>query len=92
MNSIEYIKLEIEKLYKNSPFIHISLNRTHPRVNVERSPARIIGIYNNIFQVEECEAGKTSARHTIQYSDVLIGQVKIDELDYVPKVSISNKK
>ena len=30
--------------------------------------------------------------HTVQYGDILIGQVKINELDDVPMVSILNKK
>ena len=45
----------------------------------------------NIFQVEECEGGRMPTRHTFQYGEVLIGQVKIEELDCVPMVSILNK-
>ena len=92
MDYIGQIKSGIEKLYKNNPNIHISASRTHPKVIVDASPAKIVGVYKNIFQVEECEGGKTPTRHTFQYGDVLIGQVTIEELDYVPMVSILNKK
>ena len=68
------------------------MSKTHPKVIVDASPAKIVGVYKNIFQVEEREGGKMPTRHTFQYGEVLIGQVKIEELDYVPKVSILNKK
>ena len=46
----------------------------------------------NIFQVEERESGRIPARHTFQYTDVLIGQVKIEELDGAPTVNLLNQK
>ena len=92
MDYIEQIKNEIERLYKTNPNIHISVSRAHPKVIVEKSPAKIIGVYKNIFQVAECEPGKIAARHTIQYGDILIGQVVIEELNFVLPVSILNKK
>ena len=92
MDSMDYIKSGIEKLFKTNPNIHISVSKTHPKIIVDASPAKIVGVYKNIFKVEECEGGKMPTRHTIQYGDVLIGQVKIEELDYVPMVSILNKK
>ena len=84
MNYIEQIKSGIEKLYKANPNIHISVIKRHPKVVVNVMPAKIVGVYRNIFQVEECEDGKTPKRYTHQYTDVLIGQVKIEELDYAP--------
>ena len=92
MNNIDYIKSEINRLYETNPNVHISISRTHPKVIVDASPAKIVGVYKNIFQIEECEGGKMPTRHTFQYGEVLIGQVKIEELDYVPMVSILNKK
>ena len=92
MDYIEQIKGGIEKLFKTNPNIHISISRTRPKLIVDASPAKIVGVYKNIFQVEECEGGKMPTRHTFQYGEVLIGQVKIEELDYVPMVSILNKK
>ena len=91
MNDIEYIKSGVEKLYKTNPNIHISVSKTHPKVIVDASPVKIVGVYKNIFRIEECE-GKMPTCHTVQYGDILIGQVKINELDYVPMVSILNKK
>ena len=85
-NNIERIKTGIEMLYKTNPHIHISVNKTHPKIIVESSPAKIVGTYRNIFQVEECANEKIPTRHTFQYGDILIGQVKITELDYVPEV------
>ena len=91
MSNIDYIKGEIERLYKTDPNVHVSVRLTHPRVEVENSPARIVGVYRNIFQIEENNRG-TVSRHTFQYGEVLIGHVIILELDYLPMVSILDKK
>ena len=92
MDYIEQIKNGIERLYKTHPNLHISVSRTHPKIIVEKSPAKIVGVYKNIFQVEECVGGKMPTRHTFQYGDVLIGQVMIEELNFVRPVSVLNKK
>ena len=85
MNNIDYIKSEIKRFYETDPNIHISVKPAHPKVMVEGTPARIVGVYKNIFQIEENDSGHPD-RHTFQYGDVLIGQVVIEELDYVPMV------
>ena len=64
---------------------------THPKVIVEGTPAVIKGVYRNIFQIEENDSGHPN-RHTFQYGDVLTGQIVIEELDYVPMISVLNKK
>ena len=92
MNYIEEIKSGIEKLYKTNQKVHISTIRTRPKRIVTSSPAKIVGVYENIFQVEECVGGKVPTRHTFQYGDVLIGQVMIEELNFVRPVSVLNKK
>ena len=92
MDSIEQIKRGVERLYKISPSVHISVNKARSRIFIERVPARIVGVYKNIFQIEECESGTLPQRHTFQYGDVLIGQVVIEELQYAPAVSTSKKK
>ena len=92
MDTMDYIKSGIEKLFKTNPNIHISVSRTHPKVIVDASPAKIVGVYKNIFQVEECEGGKMPTRHTFQYGDMLIGQVMIEELNFVRPTSVLNKK
>ena len=91
MDYIEQIKNGIERLYKTHPNIHISVSRSHPKIVVEKSPAKIIGVYKNIFQIEENNIGRPS-RHTFQYGDVLIGQVVIEELNFVRPVSVLNNK
>ena len=91
MSTVEHIKSEIKQLYETDPNIHINVKMTHPEVIVEGTPAKIVGVYKNIFQIEENDSGRPT-RHTFQYGDVLIGQVVIEELDYVPMVSILNKK
>ena len=91
MSTVEHIKSEIKQLYETEPNIHINVKMTHPKVIVEGTPAKIVGVYKNIFQIEENDSGRPT-RHTFQYGDVLIGQVVIEELDYVPMVSILNKK
>lgn len=80
MNDMEYIKSEIRRLYETDPIIHISVRMTHPKVSVKDAQVRIVGVYRNIFQVEQ-EGGDRPNRYTLQYTDVLIGQVTIAELD-----------
>ena len=92
MDYMEHIKYGIEMLYRNNPNIHISVSRIHPKIIVEAQPAIIVGVYKNIFQVEECATDKRAARHTFKYSDILIGQVVIEELDFVCPSSVLNKK
>ena len=74
MSTVEHIKSEIKRLYETNPNIHISVKMTHPKVIVEGTPAKLVGVYKNIFQIEENDSGHTN-RHTFQYGDVLIGQV-----------------
>ena len=92
MDYIAQIKKGVEKLYQNNPNVHISLSKTHPKINVSASPAKIVGVYKNIFRIEERENGKLPVHHSIQYGDILIGQVVIEELDFVRPVIALNKK
>ena len=91
MDTLDFIKKEIVRLYETKPEVHVSITKTHPKVIVEKSAAVIVGVYKNIFQVEE-KGSVFHRRYTLQYSDVLIGQVVIHELDYDPTVSVLNKK
>jgi len=84
MYNIDSIKKHIKRLCETNPNIHISVKLTRPKAVAIDTPARIIGVYNNIFQIEECGDSKPPARHTFQYGEVLIGKVVIKELDYVP--------
>lgn len=83
MAGIDRIKNGITELYKKNSIIHISVKLTRPRVLVEDAPVKIIGVYRNIFQVEEIEGDGALSRHTFQYGDVLIGQVMIEELSCI---------
>ena len=91
MDRLDYIKSEIEKLYKTNPQIHISIKLARPRITVENAPAVITGTYRNIFQIEECDSGRP-LRHSFQYVDVMIGQVVIRELNYTPDTNASTSK
>ena len=79
MISTEHIKNRIRELYESGEPVHISINMTHPKLIVNNSTAKIIGVYKSIFQIEERDSG-TPHRHTFQYNDVLIGRVVIAEL------------
>ena len=79
MNDLTYIKNAIEKLYQINPNIHISVDIPRPRITVEKTSAVITGVYRNFFQIEEYDRG-CPTRHTVQYGDVLIGHVVIEEL------------
>ena len=89
MDRLDHIKGEIEKLYKTNPNIHVSLKLARPKLIVKEAPAKITGVYRNIFQIEESDGGRP-IRHTVQYGDVLIGQVKIRELGCIEAVDIQN--
>lgn len=79
MNTLEYIKGRIKELYESGEPVHIELRATHSRLRSYCMPARITGVYKSIFGVETEENGQTEKR-TYQYSDVLIGQIIIEEL------------
>ena len=91
MSTIEYIKSEIKRLYDTDPNIHINVKMTHPKVIVEGASAKIVGVYKKIFQIEANDRGHLKC-YTFQYGDILIGQVVIEELDYIPMISMLNKK
>ena len=83
MNDIDDIRIAIKKLYARDPNIHITIKLLQPKIVFENIPTKIIGVYRNIFQVEEHTAAR-SARHSFQYGDILIGRVTIQELNYIP--------
>lgn len=91
MDSISYIKNGIKKLYENAPDIHINVNLSRPKIIIEASPAKIVGVHKHIFQIEENENGRP-VRHTFQYGDVLIGHITIKELDFIPLTEIKESK
>lgn len=75
----ESIKKDVKKLYDSGAIIHVAVSMNRPKINKEGVQAKIVGAYPHIFQIEECSAEKQ--RYTFQYTDILIGQVRIAELN-----------
>ena len=75
----EYIKAQIQNLYETNPHIHISISMQRAKVCIKDAPMVIKGVYRHIFQVEEICVSHPK-RYSIQYTEVLIGQVVIAEL------------
>ncbi len=80
MNELEKIKAGIRSLCDAGTVIHVSINMTRPKVIVTNAPAKIIGAYPNMFRLEEC--AEPIRCHSLKYTDVLIKQVEIRELEY----------
>lgn len=80
MTDIEYIKNNIKKLYLKNPEVHLDVSYTHPKLHLVNDPVRIIGVYANLFRIEERSNG-TPQCHSLQYADVLTGHIKIYELE-----------
>lgn len=79
MQNIDVIKESIKKLYENKTEIHVDVHSTKPKINVVDSPAKITGVYRNLFTLETVENGLKKL-YTVQYTDLFIGKVRIDEL------------
>ena len=79
MDALDLIRQKIRFLYEHNPNIHINLTMTHPKVDLKNSPAVIRGIYPHVFRIEECVSGYPQC-HTLQYKEILTGQIEIVEL------------
>ncbi len=77
MTALDAIKEKVKKRYEADPRVHISIAISHPRVHLKDDPAVIKAVYPHVFRVEELGSG---ACHTIQYADLLTGQIRIREL------------
>lgn len=77
--SMDMLKRRIKYLYEKHPTIHINIKITSPKLHLENVPARIVGVYPNIFIISENSKGYEE-RHTLMYTDVWIGQIEILEL------------
>ncbi|MBR3894547.1 MAG: hypothetical protein IKJ35_05305 [Clostridia bacterium] len=80
MKTIESIKSQIQRLYETNPNVHVNIKMTHPRISVKDTAAVITGVYRNLFRIVEHDCGYART-HSIQYAEVLIGQVVIAELE-----------
>ncbi len=75
-----YIRTKITELFQSNPNIHMNVSLSRPRLQLENAPAKILGVYPHIFQIEESSTGKVR-RHILQYSDILTHQIVIAELE-----------
>ncbi len=79
MQTIEIIKARIQSLYRQDPHVHLDVSLSSPKLVLKNTPATITGVYRHIFQIEEHTSGKAQ-RHTLQYTDLVTGQIVIREL------------
>lgn len=79
MSATESIRRRVKRLYETNPNIHLNVRIPHHKVTVQAAPAVIRGVYPNIFCVEETTSGQPRS-HSIQYTEILIGQIEIPEL------------
>ncbi len=78
MKTVEEIKSEIAKLNERGALLHVSIKTTRPRIDVTDATVKIIGVYPHMMRVEE--TADSAACHSIRYTDILIGYVKIREI------------
>lgn len=76
MNSLDAIRVKLRRLYNTDPHIRINVSMMNPRINLKNEQVTITGVYPHIFQIEERSSGSPK-KHTLQYSDVLIGHIEI---------------
>ena len=74
----EIVKKRIAYLHHNHPDIHVNIRLRHPKESLTNAPATIVQVYPNIFALSETSKGYED-RHTLKYSDVLVGNVEIIE-------------
>ncbi len=74
------IREQIKHLFENAPEIHMNVELSRPRLSLQNAPAKILGVYPHIFQIEECSNG-VAKRHILQYSDILTRRIIIMELE-----------
>ena len=80
MTILDDIKIKIKKLYENDSEIHLTFISTYPKMCLVDEKAKIIGVYKNIFRVEEYSNG-VSHIHTFQYADIFTKKIEILELN-----------
>ncbi len=79
MLSIDGIKKKIRHLYETDPHIHVNVAMNHPKIHLQNAAVTLKGVYPHIFQIEEYSRGVPEC-HTLQYADLLSGQIEILEL------------
>jgi uncharacterized protein Veg len=74
---IEEIKNKLTELYKQNKIIHVSI--IAGRKKIKSAPTKILGAYTNFICVES-EVNKYMESFTINYRDIMIKKIVIDEL------------
>ncbi|MBQ6553720.1 MAG: hypothetical protein IJL89_00680 [Firmicutes bacterium] len=77
MNVVDDIKSKIQKLFKTNSLIHIDVSMRYPKPDIVNQEAVIKAVYPSIFRIES--DGKC---YTLQYTDILLKNVRIAELEY----------
>ena len=77
MSSIDILKNKVRKLYNTHPDVHVNVSVNNPRVRLTNEPAVIRGVYPHVFTIEM----KTQGKQTLQYTDLLMGNIEIVELN-----------
>ncbi len=79
MDTPDTVKERLQRLYEKDPHIHITMIMPRAKISVKNAPVVITGIYRHIFQVEQTDAPRPT-RYSVQYAELLNGQVQIPEL------------
>lgn len=78
-DTMQGLRERIWRRFKSEPVIRVNVSLSRPKLRLENVEARIVGVYAHIFQVEEMSG--EHKRHTLQYADVLLGDVEIIDLE-----------
>ena len=78
MTQLDMIKRKVAYLFSVSPKVHVNVNLYHPRIVLKNDAVEIKGVYKNIFTIEEY-TGNAPRIHSLQYIDILTGNVEIIE-------------
>ena len=78
MNEVRKIRQNIAERYRRNPKIRVNVHLTHPKLQLRNAEAVITGVYSHLFQVEEVTGERK--KHILQYTDVLLRNIEIEDL------------
>lgn len=73
---LQQIRQRILNRYRTDPMIRVNVSLTRPKLRLENVPAKLVGVYPYIFQIEEESSGR-KVRHSLQYAAVLLHDIEI---------------
>ncbi len=76
MNSIEKVRDLIKDYYSNGKNLRLNVNISKQKVHLKEVEAKILGVYSNVFRIEDLSCGKHNC-YTLQYTDVILKQIEI---------------